>query len=117
VTAEYDRWIADTLQQRSGIDDTRFTTPKAEKMTMLRYGENPAQQAMLYRDARLTEQTFIDAEQLQGKALSYNNWLDSDSAFRLIQEFNTPAAVIVKHTNPCGVAIADTIQLAFERAH
>ena len=82
----------------------------------LRYGENPGQSAALYRDTSLPV-SFIDSRQLQGKELSYNNWLDADSAFKIVQEFEEPAAVVVKHTNPCGAAVGETIEEAFQKAY
>jgi phosphoribosylaminoimidazolecarboxamide formyltransferase/IMP cyclohydrolase len=90
-----------------------------EKVGDLRYGENPGQPAALFRDARKTRLSFIDAVQLQGKELSYNNWLDTDSAFKVSQELGLmePAAVIIKHTNPCGTALGDTIEEAFSKAY
>lgn len=121
MTAQYDALIAQTLPMRSPLltEEDTARLPVTLSLTCvdtLRYGENPNQPAALYRDMLAPKPAFIDAKQLNGKALSYNNWLDSDSAFRLIQSFDTPAAVIVKHTNPCGVAISDTILHAFEKA-
>jgi phosphoribosylaminoimidazolecarboxamide formyltransferase/IMP cyclohydrolase len=93
-------------------------SPETERLSILRYGENPGQPAVLYRDLTRTP-SFVDARQLQGKELSYNNWLDADSAFKIVQEFDGkyPAAVVVKHTNPCGAALGDTIEEAFEKAY
>jgi len=82
-----------------------------EKVQELRYGENPHQRAAFYK---------LGADgcfrQLQGKELSYNNILDLDAAFRLGQEFNDPAAAIIKHNNPCGAAIAESLTKAYRRA-
>ena len=114
TTAQYDALITKTLQVRSEQPE-RSEIIVAEKVAELRYGENPGQKATLYKDPRC-KNSFIDAKQLQGKALSYNNWLDSNSAFGLVQEFTGPSAVIVKHTNPCGVAVADTVNTAFAKA-
>ena len=122
-TAEYDACIYETLSARSAAEDSneslfpRHSVLMVDKLADLRYGENPGQSAALYRQGR-GDVAFIDARQLQGKELSYNNWLDADSAFRVVQEFDgeTPAVVIVKHTNPCGAAVAPTLEEAFEKA-
>ena len=114
-TAEYDSFIQETLRKRSNQEEQISFVPCIEK-SVLRYGENPGQTATLYK--KMTSQkSLVDAEQLHGKELSYNNWLDTDSAFRLIQEFEVPAAVIIKHTNPCGVAIGLTVYEAFQKAY
>ncbi len=91
---------------------------RMEKIQDLRYGENPHQAAAFYRFMDAKDHTLARAEQLQGKELSYNNILDTDSAWSAVREFTeSPACVIVKHTNPCGTAIADDIVLAYQRAH
>ncbi len=82
----------------------------------LRYGENPHQRAALYRDANGEGASLAHAKQLQGKELSYNNLLDLDTALHLAREFTEPAACIIKHTNPCGVATAKTLVEACRRA-
>jgi phosphoribosylaminoimidazolecarboxamide formyltransferase/IMP cyclohydrolase len=125
-TGEYDACIFEALQERAA--DAKIETADRfpsrmifalEKISGLRYGENPGQFAALYRDARVAGRSFVDAAQLQGKELSYNNWLDSDSAFGVIRELDpgAAAAVIVKHTNPCGASAASTLEIAFERAY
>lgn len=114
-TAEYDGFIQQTLRERADHEEKIQFIP-CKKITDLRYGENPGQKATLFRNMK-DEKSFIDSTQLQGKELSYNNWLDSDSAFRLIQEFDIPAAVIIKHTNPCGVAVGLTIYESFQKAY
>jgi phosphoribosylaminoimidazolecarboxamide formyltransferase/IMP cyclohydrolase len=80
--------------------------PAFDKVQDLRYGENPHQQAAFYRAADAPEHSLGRAEQLHGKELSYNNILDTDAAWGAVAEFEVPACVIVKHTNPCGTAIA-----------
>jgi len=91
---------------------------RLEKVQDLRYGENPHQQAAFYRFMDAKEHTLARAEQIQGKELSYNNILDTDAAWSGVREFTEgPACVIVKHTNPCGTAIADDIVTAYQRAH
>jgi phosphoribosylaminoimidazolecarboxamide formyltransferase/IMP cyclohydrolase len=87
-----------------------------ERQEALRYGENPHQHAALYRDLSSLAGGLPDFEQLQGKALSFNNLLDADSAVRLARDLRGPAAVIVKHNNPCGVAAGDNVLEAFGRA-
>ena len=82
----------------------------------LRYGENPHQEAAFYRDQAAPGGTLATAEQIQGKALSYNNIADTDAALECVRQFEEPACVIVKHANPCGVAIGDNILGAYDRA-
>ena len=79
----------------------------------LRYGENPHQKAALYSNR---QGGIAGAEQLQGKELSYNNLVDLDAAWQLIQEFDQPACAIIKHTNPCGCAEAGALAEAYKRA-
>jgi len=80
----------------------------------LRYGENPHQEAAWFT---FPEEGLTNAKQLQGKELSYNNLIDLEAAISTVQEFSSePAAVVIKHTNPCGVAIAETVDLALRRA-
>jgi len=82
----------------------------------LRYGENPHQRAAVYRDEHYLNPSVLDAPQIQGKQLSYNNVLDCNSAFKLIREFDEPTAVIVKHNNPCGVASDPDLLRAYKTA-
>jgi phosphoribosylaminoimidazolecarboxamide formyltransferase/IMP cyclohydrolase len=124
-TAEYDACIHATLASVSqGLEPLEKTFPRrlsqeAERLSLLRYGENPGQSAALYRDAAQASSSFVGALQIQGKELSYNNWLDADSAFKIVQEFDggQPAAAVVKHTNPCGVALGATVEEAFKKAY
>jgi len=83
----------------------------------LRYGENSHQEAAFYKEANPEEASVSTATQLQGKALSYNNIADTDAALECVKEFDEPACVIVKHANPCGVAIGDDILVAYEGAY
>jgi phosphoribosylaminoimidazolecarboxamide formyltransferase/IMP cyclohydrolase len=83
----------------------------------LRYGENPHQQAAFYKDPRAIGASVTQANQVQGKELSYNNIADSDTALECVRQFAMPACVIVKHANPCGVALADDIIDAYARAY
>jgi len=86
------------------------------KLYDLRYGENPQQRAAIYRDMSCGEPSVVTGSLLQGKVLSYNNYLDLDAALDIVKEFQTPACAIIKHANPCGVAVADGARLAFQRA-
>ncbi len=83
----------------------------------LRYGENSHQSAAFYVENSIQEASVASATQLQGKELSYNNIADTDAALECVKEFDEPACVIVKHANPCGVAIGDDILAAYERAY
>ncbi|MDY0087592.1 MAG: bifunctional phosphoribosylaminoimidazolecarboxamide formyltransferase/IMP cyclohydrolase [Coriobacteriia bacterium] len=90
---------------------------RLEKVQDLRYGENPHQEAAFYRFMDGKPDTLARATQMQGKELSYNNILDTDAAWGAVREFDEPACVIVKHTNPCGIAIADDLTSAYLKAH
>ena len=90
---------------------------QVRKKQDLRYGENSHQQAAFYTDSNITEACIATAEQLQGKALSYNNIADTDAAFECVKHFEAPACVIVKHANPCGVAVAENTLAAYEQAY
>ncbi len=118
LTSAYDSAIWMYL---SGYRETPFPPEvrfRLEKAQDLRYGENPHQAAAFYRFMDAKDNTLARAEQLQGKALSYNNILDTDSAWSAVREFTEgPACVIVKHTNPAGTAIADDVVTAYQRAH
>jgi len=83
---------------------------------ILRYGENPHQRAALYLDPNDTRPGAATARKVQGKELSYNNLQDTDAAFECAAEFSDPAAVIVKHMNPCGVAVGENLYEAYQRA-
>ncbi len=116
-TAEYDSAIADYLSQR--IEPTAFPETlrmSFERAQQLRYGENPHQAAAFYRSATPPAGSLASARLLQGKALSYNNLADADAALQCVRAFQTCACVIVKHANPCGVALGDTPLAAYERA-
>ena len=82
----------------------------------LRYGENPHQQAALYSRCDNHGANVVAARQLHGKELSYNNFLDLDSALAIVRQFSEPAAVVIKHNNPCGAAVGDTLVAALQRA-
>ena len=116
-TASYDTAITRYLSGSLGDDilGERFlyAGTLSEK---LRYGENPHQEAAFYVDQRPAGGSLAAAKQLQGKALSYNNIADSDAALECVRQFDAPACVIVKHANPCGVAVAADILEAYDRA-
>ncbi|MFX4262045.1 bifunctional phosphoribosylaminoimidazolecarboxamide formyltransferase/IMP cyclohydrolase [Pelotomaculum propionicicum] len=116
-TASYDAAITAYL---SGINKKELFPPTMEisvkRAQVLRYGENPHQQAAFYRDPSITGPCVGNAMQLSGKELSYNNILDLNSAFELVREFTEPAAVIVKHNNPCGCACAGGPAGAYRKA-
>jgi phosphoribosylaminoimidazolecarboxamide formyltransferase/IMP cyclohydrolase len=117
-TAAYDGRIARYLAE-GGRGEEPFPENLIlafERLGSLRYGENPHQRAALYRDQNAAPDALVQFEMLQGKELSFNNLLDLDSAVTLARDFEGPAAVIVKHNNPCGAAIGDTIVEAFGRA-
>jgi phosphoribosylaminoimidazolecarboxamide formyltransferase/IMP cyclohydrolase len=92
-----------------------FNTQFIKSQTM-RYGENPHQKAAFYIESNPGEASISTAKQLQGKALSYNNIADTDAALECVKCFGEPACVIVKHANPCGVAVTDSILSAYEKA-
>src|SRR5579883_735691 len=87
-----------------------------EKIDDLRYGENPHQRAAFYRWGGQARHGLAAAEQMQGKELSYNNIVDLDAAWNLIQEFDRPACCVIKHTNPCGAAVGETLRDAYLKA-
>lgn len=116
-TAAYDRAIADYFagQTVEGIFPGTMTLA-LRRQSLLRYGENPHQQAALYASPGAEEGTLVAARQLHGKELSYNNLLDLDSALSIARSFSGPAAVVVKHNNPCGAAEADDLATALRLA-
>ena len=119
LTARYDGAIADYLGSLDGEERRPFGETlhlQYVKAQDLRYGENPHQSAAFYRSPVVREACIANARQLQGKALSYNNIVDANAAFALLQEFDETAAVAIKHTNPCGVATStDSLADAFRK--
>lgn len=114
-TARYDALIADYFDKIFQPSVFKKDWILSIKMVRtLRYGENPHQKAALY--AMVEAPSLIDAEILQGKEMSFNNYLDTHSAVLLAQEFSEPVCVIVKHNNPCGVAIGEDIYSAYKKA-
>lgn len=119
-TASYDSAISNYLTsldndyQRKDFPDSlnlNFTLAQP-----LRYGENPHQKAAFYRDENVISGSLSNYRQLQGKELSYNNIADTDAAWECVKTFDSPACVIVKHANPCGIAVAETILRAYQLA-
>src|SRR6266550_383556 len=115
-TSRYDAAIFNYLASRDGRPLPPALRLAYDKIADLRYGENPYQQAALYREPYRFAAT-ATAERLQGRELSYNNLIDLDAALRVSTEFERPAAVVIKHTNPSGVAIGTTLAQAYESAH
>ncbi|WP_144495393.1 bifunctional phosphoribosylaminoimidazolecarboxamide formyltransferase/IMP cyclohydrolase [Bacillus sp. WP8] len=115
-TAAYDALIADYLTNFVGETEPEQFTVTFEKKQSLRYGENPHQVATFYENALPAKGSLATAKQLHGKELSYNNIKDADAALQIVREFTEPAAVAVKHMNPCGVGTGETIAEAFDRA-
>jgi len=117
-TAAYDQAIASYLMQQSAPESIlpQNLTLSGQQLQSLRYGENPHQPAAWYQTGT-SASGWAAATKLQGKELSYNNLVDLEAARRIITEFpDTPAATIIKHTNPCGVALGNTLSEAYEKA-
>ncbi|MDO9282152.1 MAG: bifunctional phosphoribosylaminoimidazolecarboxamide formyltransferase/IMP cyclohydrolase [Methylotenera sp.] len=118
--SNYDGAISDYLSSFN-LDGSRSDFPAQTngrfiKLQDLRYGENPHQQAAFYRDLHPAPGSLVTAEQLQGKELSYNNIADSDAAWETVKSFDSTACVIVKHANPCGVALGVSALDAYSKA-
>ncbi|MEO6076438.1 MAG: bifunctional phosphoribosylaminoimidazolecarboxamide formyltransferase/IMP cyclohydrolase, partial [Dokdonella sp.] len=120
-TARYDGMVASWIGAREDGEDVQEFAPtlhlSLQRRQILRYGENPHQSGALYAEAHAPEGSICVARVMAGKALSYNNIADADAALECVKAFARPACVIVKHANPCGVAIADDIGNAYERAY
>ncbi|EFY06750.1 phosphoribosylaminoimidazolecarboxamide formyltransferase/IMP cyclohydrolase [Succinatimonas hippei YIT 12066] len=124
-TAAYDGAIANYFGLKApdyGIDDgaerhfPRTLNQQFIKLQNMRYGENPHQKAAFYKEADVKCACIATAKQLQGKELSYNNIADTDAAIECVREFDKPCCVIVKHANPCGVALGQTLVEAYDNA-
>ncbi len=118
--SNYDAAISDYLSSLQP-DGARSAYPAQSngrfvKLQDLRYGENPHQSAAFYRDLHPAPGSLVTAQQLQGKELSYNNIADADAAWECVKSFETPACVIVKHANPCGVALGASAAEAYSKA-
>jgi phosphoribosylaminoimidazolecarboxamide formyltransferase/IMP cyclohydrolase len=114
TTTNYDLAIANFFNQNQQIDFPAKLTTSSSLKQILRYGENSHQKAALYVDDY--DLGIASAKQLQGKELSYNNFNDADSALNIVLEFVEPTVAIVKHANPCGVAIDNSIKIAYQKA-
>ncbi len=136
VTAAYDAavaaWTRDVLvPAAAGTPAAPASPPPAEpddappatlelsfeRAATLRYGENPHQAAALYRPVGAAARGLASAEQLHGKEMSYNNWTDADAAWRAAHDHDRPCVAIIKHANPCGIAVADDVAAAHRAAH
>ena len=117
-TAYYDAMIASYLRQQGKREKyPEKLTLTFERLQSLRYGENPHQSAAFYKEVFDTEGTLSDAEQIHGKALSFNNINDTNGALALLKEFDKPTVVAVKHSNPCGVGTGYDIHNAYVKAY
>ncbi|MCE2572757.1 bifunctional phosphoribosylaminoimidazolecarboxamide formyltransferase/IMP cyclohydrolase [Motilimonas eburnea] len=127
-TAQYDGMIANYFgtkvpsygENKEGDAESKFPRTfnvQLQKKQDMRYGENSHQAAAFYVENDIDEASVSTARQIQGKALSYNNIADTDAALECVKEFSEPACVIVKHANPCGVALGDNILEAYDRAY
>ena len=132
-TAAYDAAIAEYFAAMGAVDEDSIATDHGshdaaklpfpstlelqfQRQQTLRYGENSHQQGAFYVDQHIAEGCVAAAQQLQGKPLSYNNIADADAALECVKEFSAPACVIVKHANPCGVAVGESIAAAYHKA-
>ncbi len=115
-TARYDAAISRWFQARTSDGLPGYWSSAYEKVADLRYGENPHQRGAFYAEAGASTHLLAGVEQLHGKELSFNNLLDLSAARELVEGFGGPACAIVKHNNPCGCALAETITAAYERA-
>ncbi len=112
TTAAYDATIAEYLTEG------KVKHIVTKKVADLRYGENPHQKAAFYKDSvSHGKASLVGAEQLQGKAMSYNNIMDADGALSIVREFSEPTVAFIKHANPCGIATANSIEEAYANAY
>lgn len=116
-TAVYDSLISNYLADKLGLEFPCEIAFPYEKVQSLRYGENPHQRAAFYKEPLPVAGSLAQAQQLHGKELSYNNINDANGALDLLREFTQPAVVAVKHTNPCGVSVAEDIFTAYNNAY
>ncbi len=121
-TARYDGMIANYLGAIDADSGEKSAYPQSlslqfDKAQQMRYGENPHQSAAFYVERDRAEASVASARVLQGKMLSYNNVADTDAALECVKQFEAPACVIVKHANPCGVAVGDDLLSAYQRAY
>jgi phosphoribosylaminoimidazolecarboxamide formyltransferase / IMP cyclohydrolase len=114
--AEYDVAVAQWFAALSGGEWPEFAGVAARRAAVLRYGENPHQSAALYADPA-GPPGLAQARQLQGKEMSYNNYVDADAAWRSVHDFAEPCVAIIKHANPCGIAVGADVAQAHRKAH
>ena len=124
MTARYDRAISDYMASVAHSSEAAASDKAPAKLNLnfqlrstLRYGENPHQSAAFYVEENPSPSSLAAAEILHGKELSYNNLLDLDAAMQIVREYQSPAAVVIKHNNPCGCAVAQLLSQAYEKAH
>ena len=116
-TANYDAMIANYFMEETNEAFPETYTVTYEKVQDLRYGENPHQEAAFYKAPIVKTLSLAAAKQLHGKELSYNNIQDANAALEILADYENPAAVAVKHMNPCGIGVAETLSDAFGRAY
>jgi len=114
-THRYDEAIENYIRGVNG--ESELLSLHYEKVSSLRYGENPHQKAAFFKNPENHDSNITNSEVLHGKQLSFNNLIDGNSALELVKEFKKPAAIFIKHNNPCGAASADTIEEAFYEGH
>ncbi|MFW5780682.1 MAG: bifunctional phosphoribosylaminoimidazolecarboxamide formyltransferase/IMP cyclohydrolase [Bacillota bacterium] len=116
-TACYDSLISTFLREQIGIEYPDEITFSYEKVQDMRYGENPHQSAVFYKEPLAVKGALTEAKQLNGKELSFNNINDTNGALELLKEFDKPTVVAVKHANPCGVGTANSLFDAYQKAY
>ncbi len=118
LTANYDAAISKYLNGKFSVEYPERMSLAVSKETSLRYGENPHQTAAYYKLSASGETSVSSARLLDGgKEISFNNLLDTNAAFELVKEFDEPAAIVVKHLNPCGCAVDEDICVAYQKAY
>jgi len=115
-TGVYDSIIANYFNQKLGVKFPEEIAIPARKKQMMRYGENPHQDSAFYVQPLVKEASVSTGKQLQGKELSFNNIVDIHATLELVKEFKEPAVAIIKHTNPCGCAVGNTLLEAYNKA-
>jgi len=116
-TSAYDSLISHYLENLDKVEFPEILNLSFKRSTLLKYGENPHQKAALYQEWITGKNDLPSAEKLSGGEVSFNNLLDLEAALRIVREFSSPAAVIIKHNNPCGAAVGNTLAEAFKKAY
>ena len=114
-TAQYDACIATYMREKAGLNEKLFL--EFDLKQGLRYGENPHQSAKFYASTKAIPFSLATGKQLQGKEMSYNNIQDANAALNIARDFDKPFCVALKHMNPCGAAVAETIEEAWQKAY